>query len=361
MIVNYLMNLNQIANLRLANQQIAGAKFAAAKELVAWMGAMQAQDYAMVKWAVGLRLIHATDSNVEEAINMAGILRTHIMRPTWHLVSADDIYWMLDLTAPNIKKGMKSRHQELELTGYLLSKSRKVIEKALRDGNHATRDELIPLLNKAGIPTDENRASHIFASAELEGVICSGTVKNGKQTFGLLNERVPQIRRLGRDEALASLAERYISSHGPATLEDFIWWSGLSVNDAKRALDMVRSEFSSALVEGKTYWFAESNLKKEMTIFLLPAFDEFIISYKDRSATMTFENHKRAVSINGIFHPTVVVNGKTIGVWKRKIKKDIVNMEFTYFTSPDTASQNLIEAASARYAAFLGKTVIITK
>lgn len=353
------MKLKDIANIRLANQQIAKTKFASPAQLVAWMGAMQAQDYAMSKWAVGLRLKHASDPSVEDAINKGEILRTHVMRPTWHLVSADDIYWMLDLTAPNIKRGMKSRHNELELTDALLSKSRKVIEKALRDGKHATREELIPLLNKAGIPTDENRASHIFVAAELEGLICSGAVRGSKQTFSLLNEWVPQIKRLGRDEALASLAKRYFTSHGPATLDDFDWWSGLSMNDARRALEMVKMELSSEVVEGKTYWFAEVEFKPKATAFLLPAFDEFLISYKDRSATMTYANHKLAVSINGIFYPTIVVNGETIGVWKRTIKKDTVSIEFNYFVSPAPASQKMLEDASARFASFLGKTLTV--
>jgi hypothetical protein len=350
------MKLKEIAALRLASQRIAKTQFSSPAQLVAWMGAMQAQDYAMSKWAVGLRLVHATEQSVEDAINKGEILRTHVMRPTWHLVSADDIYWMLDLTAPNIKKGMQSRHNDLALTDALLSKSRKIIEKALRDGKHATREELIPLLNKAGISIDENRASHIFAAAELEGLVCSGTVKGGKQTFSLLNEWVPRVKRLGRDEALAALAKRYFTSHGPATLEDFDWWSGLSMTDARRALDMVKANLSSVGVEGKTYWFAEVETKIKETAFLLPAFDEFIISYKDRSATMTFENHKRAVSSNGIFHPTVVVNGETIGTWKRTLKKNVVNIEMNYFATPKPASQTLIEAAAIRYGGFLEKT-----
>ncbi len=279
------------------------------------------------------------------------------MRPTWHLVSADDVRWMLALTAPNIKAGMKSRHKELGLTDALLSKSRKILEKALRDGNHSTREELIAALNRANIDTDENRASHIFVAAELECLICSGATKNGKQTFSLLEEWVPQTKSLGRDEALALLAKRYFSSHGPATLEDFDWWSGLSAGDAKRALDMVKSDFASKVVEGKTYWFTQANFKSKRSAFLLPAFDEFIISYKDRGATLTFENHKRTVSNNGMFYPTIVVNGETVGVWKRTIKREKTVIAFNYFKQPDSAAHTLIEAAAVRYGDFLGKQV----
>ncbi|MFZ5911049.1 MAG: winged helix DNA-binding domain-containing protein [Chloroflexota bacterium] len=349
------MNLNDIANLRLANQQITGTKFTSPREIVAWMGAMQAQDYAMAKWAVGVRLPNSTEKMVEAAMDKGEIIRTHVLRPTWHIVSADDLRWMLALTAPQIKAGMKSRHKELGVTEAVLAKSRKVLEKALRDGNHATREELIAALNKANINTDENRASHIFMAAELESLVCSGANRNGKQTYSLLEEWVPATRPRGRDEALASLAKRYFTSHGPATLEDFDWWSGLSAGDARRALDMVKSEFDSEVVEEKTYWFVETNFKTKESAFLLPAFDEFIISYKDRSATIAFEDHKRAVSSNGMFHPTVVVNGETIGVWKRAIKKEKVVIEVEYFINPKPALQKLIETVSVRYGEFLGK------
>jgi len=351
------MPFKDITNLRLANHQVIKTKFTSPKEIVTWMGAMQAQDYAMSKWAVGARLPKSTEKTIEAAMDRGEIIRTHVLRPTWHIVSVDDLRWMLALTAPRIKTGMKSRNEDLELPQAILSKSRKLLEKTLRDGNHSTREELILLLNKAGIPTDENRASHLFMMAELEGLICSGATKNGKRTFALIDEWIPPSKPVERDEALVRLAKRYFISHGPATLDDFNWWSGLSAGDARRALDMVKPELMSVVSEGKTYWFVEVDVKAKELAFLLPAFDEFIISYKDRSATITSENHKRAVSSNGMFFPTVVVNGQTVGIWKRAIKKDNVIVEFTYFTNPKPASQELIEAASVRYGEFLEKKV----
>jgi hypothetical protein len=285
------------------------------------------------------------------------VIRTHVVRPTWHLGAAGDVRWMIQLTAPHIQKMVKGRHADLELTKTVLSKSRKLLERTLRDGNYSTREELIVEFNKAGIATNENRASHIFAAAELDGLICSGPAKGGKQTFGLLDERILQTKLLVRDEALASLARRYFSSHGPATLDDFTWWSGLSAGDAKRALDMAKSDLESAAVNLKAYWFIEANFKAKDRTFLLPAYDEFIISYKDRSATITIENHKRAVSSNGIFRPVIVVNGQTIGIWKRSIKKDKAIVETEYFIKPGPAMQKLIEAASVRYGKFLEKKV----
>jgi hypothetical protein len=247
----------------------------------------------------------------------------------------------------------------LGLTEAIFSKSRKIIEKMLRDGNHATREEIIPALNKAGIDTDENRASHIFMEMELDGLICSGKMKNGKQTFALLDERAPQMKSFDKEEALAMLAERYFQSHCPATLDDFAWWSGLSKTDAKRALEMVKSKFVSEMVDGQMYWLSESLPKpsKQATAYLLPAYDEFIISYKDRSATLTFENHKRAVSVNGIFTPVIVVDGETIGIWKRTLKKESVVVEMEYFGEPSASVKGLVEGCVGMYAEFLGKSV----
>jgi len=349
------MNLQQIANLRLVNQQIAGTKFTSPKELVAWMGAMQAQDALMVKWAVGVRLPDATEKAVEAALDRGEILRTHVLRPTWHIVSADDLRWMLSLTAPRIQAGMKSRLSELGLDAGTLSKGQKVIEKSLRGGSHATRETLIRALEQVGIATDENRASHLFMAAELEGLICSGKTQQGKQTFALLEEWVRPSSPIERDEALARLAKRYFNSHGPATLEDFTWWSGLTVSDARRALESVKADLQFEIVEEKTYWLAAMKVQPKETAFLLPAFDEFLISYKDRSATITFEHQKRAFTNNGIFHPVIVVNGQAVGVWKRTLKRDQVQVQAEYFVPTTPTAQRQIEAEAIRYGEFVGK------
>jgi hypothetical protein len=326
--------------------------------MVGWMGAMQAQDYAMAKWAIGVRLPNSTDRAIETAINSGEVIRTHLLRPTWHLVSVDDIYWMLELTAPHIKASMKSRHKELGLAEIILRKSNTIIGKALRVGNHLTREELIAELGKAKIATDNNRASHLLAWAELNGIVCSGTTKSGKQTYAPLEERVPKTKRLTREEALATLAKKYFTSHCPATLHDFVWWSGLPVSDAKQALEMVKSHFISETIDSQTYWFTNffsiPKTDKE-GVYLLPAFDEFIISYKDRNASLPFENHNMTVSNNGIFRPVIVVNGQVTGIWKRTIKKDKVIVEMEFFKQPDKTTKSLIEKALIHYGHFLEK------
>jgi hypothetical protein len=347
-----------IAKIRLISQQIAATKFKSVKAIVGWMGAMQAQDYAMAKWAIGVRLPNSTDQAIETAINNGEIIRTHLLRPTWHLVSADDIYWMLELTAPQIKASLKSRHKELELSEAVFTKSNTIIEKALRSGKHLVREELLAKLGKAKIATDENRASHLLLRAELDGIVCSGATKAGKQTYTLLEERFPKAKPLTKDEALAKLAKKYFTSHCPATSQDFVWWSGLSVGEAKHALEMVKSDFVSETIDAQTYWitnaFSIPKAGKEF-VYLLPAYDEFIISYKDRSASLPLENHNKTVSNNGIFRPTIVINGQVTGMWKRTIKKDNVIVETEFFKQANKTTKSLIEKAAIRFGYFLEK------
>ena len=324
--------------------------------LTGWMGALQAQDYAMAKWALGVRLPGSTDSDVETALSNGEILRTHLLRPTWHFVSADDIGWLLALTAPQIKTRLKTRHQGLELSEAVFSQSNALVVKALQGGKHLTRADLITEFGKANIATDENRASHLLMWAELEGIICSGPLKKGLPVYSLLEETVPLRRSLPRDEALSLLAGKYFISRGPATLQDFVWWSGLSVSAAKRALEMVKADFASETVAGQTCWFAPTSSAAGPTeAYLLPAFDEFIISYADRSASLPPQNFHKAVSNNGIFRPMLVINGQIAGLWKRTIKKDVVSVETEFFEQTDPVSASLVENACLPFGAFLGK------
>ena len=203
---------NLISKTRLISQKIASPEFKTPSEIVSWMGAMQAQDYLMAKWAIGVRLKDPTDKKVESAIDKGEILRIHILRPTWHFVSADDIYWMLQLSASKIKSSLKSRHSQLELTESVISKCNLIIEKSLSNGSNLTRDELADEFHKTGLRTDENRLSHILFRSEMDGIICSGPIKKNKLTYALLNERVPIKKELSKDESLAELAKVFQQS-----------------------------------------------------------------------------------------------------------------------------------------------------
>lgn len=354
------MTLQDIANLRLHNQQIAGKEFNSPKDIVGWMGAIQAQDYNMAKWAVGLRLPDSTYQIIENSIDRGEIIRTHLLRPTWHLVSANDIHWMLDLTGLQIKASLKSGLRDLEITDTILKKSCKVIEDALRRDKQLTREGVALQLSTAKIATDNTRLSHLLMWAELEGLICSGESIANKPSYALLEDKVSKPKSISRESALEMLAGKYFQSHGPATMQDFKWWSGLSIKDARDAIEMVQGHYLSVKIGDETYWLSKtmSKMKSDKSsVFLLPAFDEFIISYKDRTASLLNVHNKRTISENGIFRPVIILNGQVIGLWKRQVKKDNVFIEIELFNSSSRSIINKIELAAEKLGHFLNKKV----
>ncbi len=351
------MNHEDITQTRLTNQQISTGKFTSPADLVGWMGAIQAQDYNMVKWGIGLRVPGSRLENIDKAIERGEIIRTHLLRPTWHFVATDDLLWLIELTAPQLHSASRSRHKELGLTTKVISKSNKTIRDALEGRRYLTRKELNPLLEAAGFRNENNLFAHLLFIAELDGLICSGPSKGNQHTYALLEERIPAAPKLTRDEALEKLARKYFSSHGPATPEDFIWWSGLPVKDARNALKMIGNDFISEEIGSQTYWFSENSFlkNKKNTVHLLPAFDEFLISYKDRSASVTEISRKKSISNNGIFRPVIVVNGKVAGIWKRTEKPAKVDIEILFFKEPAKWVKVQTEEAARKFARFLGK------
>jgi hypothetical protein len=282
------------------------------------------------------------------------------MRPTWHFVSADDIYWLLELTAKQIKSTTKSRHRDLGLTENDLKKSKDVFVKSLEGNKSLTREELGDQLNRAGINTFEQRLPHILMDAEIDRIICSGGIQGKKQTYALLAEWVPEKKTFTKDEALALLGKKYFNSHGPATLADFVWWSGLPITDARKAIEMNKANLISETIGADTYWFSDSvNLPSSPpdSVYLLPAFDEYLISYKDRSASIKADHNSKAISNNGIFRPVIVVNGQISGLWKRIPKKDTVIIELDHFRLHNNSEKRLIEKAAETFRHFSGKTV----
>lgn len=352
------MQISDLSKTRLISQQIAKTSFSGAQETVEWMGALQAQDYAMAKWAVGVRLPGSTQAAIQSTIDTGQVLRTHVLRPTWHLVSAADIHWMLALTAPRLKASLIHRHAELELSDDIVTKSNRLIERALRDGRQMKRDELMMVLKQASIPTNENRASHLFMCAELEGILCSGADRDGRPTYALLPERVPQKSSLPKEEALARLAETYFNSRCPATLQDFTWWSGLTSGDARQALELVKANFVPKTIAYQTYWLSpacsQAAISSQETLYLLPAYDEFLISYQERGASLQQADDPRAISENGIFRPVIVLDGQVVGIWKRKLAQNKVVVEVELFKPANQKMLHIVEDAAARFAQFLG-------
>jgi hypothetical protein len=262
---------------------------------------------------------------------------------------------MLELTAPKILANMRWRHKELGLTEKTLSKSNTIIKKALTTTSFLTREELGKILSRSKIKTTENRLSHLLLYAELHGLICNGPVQNKKQTYALLSKRVKRGKKLSKEKALAELAKRYFQSHGPATLNDFIWWSGLSPKEAREGIGLVKPALASEKTGMQTFYFRKSVTQKvNSQTYLLPAYDEFIISYKDRSASLNARHRSRSISFNGIFKPVIVKNGQVIGLWKRSIKKGSLIIEREFFVKNKIAASAL-KKAEEKYKEFIGK------
>ncbi len=318
------MQVSEIQRIRLHNQLLRGNRFSRPEEVVSYMGAMQSQAVDMAKWAVGLRLPGATLRGIDEAIDSGKIIRTHILRPTWHFVAAHDIHWMLDLSIPRVKPIFESYCRMTNTDEALVMRALRIIERLLEGHNSLTRQEIADRLTTEGIKLEDTYTmNHIMGRAEVERLVCNGRQKGNKQTYALFDEWVPGCSRLSKEEALERLARTFFTSHGPATLQDFVWWSGMLTSDARKAINAIGSDFVPETVNGRTFWFpADTQLPagEEPSALLLPAFDEFIVSYKDREEILEKEHHRKIITRTGIFSPTLVHDGRVIGSWKKEKK-----------------------------------------
>jgi hypothetical protein len=355
-------NLN-ITHQRLHNQHIAKATFDEPGEVVEWLGAVQAQDYLGSLWAVGLRMRKATEEDIEQAIADRTIIRTWPMRGTLHFVSPADVRWMLKLLAPRVIAGSSRRLlQQFNLDDTTFARSKELFQYALQGGKQLSRDAMYKLLEAAKISTANQRGLHILCRLAQEGVICFGAREGKQQTFVLLDEWVPMTKAMEREESLAELARRYFISHGPATLQDFVWWSGLTTADAREGLEMAKSHLAREVVEDLTYWLPQSmSPVKDIarTAHLLPAYDEYLVGYTDRSAAIDPIDSKRANFSNVIFSQTIVVDGRVVGFWKRTFKKGSAVITPSLFNSLTEAENQALVVAAKHYGTFLGLSVIL--
>lgn len=350
-----------ISIMRLQNQQIANSKFKTPAALVRYMGAMQAQNYNMVKYATGLRIPDATKEQVERALNSGKLIRTHVLRPTWHLVTADALTPMLQITAPRILSSMRSRDRQLGLTAKVLKKCFDTLCRSLENHPGKRRDELLKDLNSIGIETKhDNRAAHILASAELNRIICSGKEDGKQNTYALYQSRIPDTPNRSPEQITEWLAEKYFTGHGPATVEDFAWWSGLTLTDVRNAVAALSAKLDAVIFRDKTYWFRKGTDRiqvNEENAYLIPAFDELVVSYKDRSAIFKTKDKKKAISSNGIFWPVILLNGQVTGLWKPIAKKNILKIETTLFRRHTVNEKSLIREAAGLAGTFYQKEV----
>ncbi len=353
----------EIAWRRLANQHLL-EPLATPLEVVRSLGAVQSQDYIGGKWGIAQRTIAAKDADIERELAAGTIVRTHVLRPTWHFVAAEDLRWMLALTAPRVRAILASYDKKLGVNAKVLARSETALAKALSGENHLTRTELRQVLKKARIGADGTQhLAHIVMHAELNGLVCSGLRRGKQSTYALLDERLPAAKAVVRDDALAELARRYFLTRGPATVHDFSWWSGLTVADSRRGLEAVQSLLEKREVDGRTYWFAgtaPSAKAAANTAHLLPNYDEYFIGLKDRSA-MSELVKERVVGLPGdtfVAH-VVAVGGQLAGGWTRAIGARSADLVVRLVTRVTSGQLREIESQVNRYGEFLALPVTV--
>lgn len=351
--------MHEIALQRLYNQHLVGPTFNTPEEVVTWLGAVQSQEYQPAKWSLGLRILNPIDDLIEQAFTAGTILRTHVLRPTWHFVTPADIRWMLELTAPRVNALSAYYYRQLELDDALFSQTNAIFVNALQNHQYLTRAELKSKLAEDGIIAEGVRLSFIVMRAELDAVICSGPRRGKQFTYALLAERAPRALVLRRDEALAELTRRYFIGHGPATLRDFVWWSGLTVADAKRGLEMASPHLTRVAIDEQTYWFSASMspaVEPSRMAFLLPTFDEFVVGY-DSFDQNRLSGHAPDKKANYFSYSTLVVADRIAGSWKRTISRGIAVIDVAPFSQLSAVESEAITAAAQRYGEFLNMPV----
>jgi hypothetical protein len=355
-----------VARWRMRAVRLSGARFDAPEAVVGWLGAVQSQDYGPAKWSVGQRTAGVGDADVDRAFADGAILRTHVLRPTWHFVLPAEIRWMLELTAPRVHALSAYYYRQLGLDEEVLQKATALLVGALRGGNQLTRRELAAVIEGAGIATRGFRFAYILMNAELNGVICSGALQGRQHTYALLEERAPQAASLDRDEALAALTLRYFTGHGPATEKDLRWWSSLTAADVARGLELVGPRLQREVVDGVTYWFAEPPPPLEAaapTVHLLQGYDEYIVGYSESKYLLDVAGTARArTKDRAVFNHVVILDSQVAGHWKRTLKRGSVTIEAALYAPFDDAQAAALQAAADRHGEFLGlpATVVTT-
>ena len=338
---------------RLRNQHLIGPRLTTPAAVVEWLCAVQSQDPVGARWAVAQRTATPSDAAVRDALDAGTIVRTHVLRPTWHFVMAEDVRWMLELTAPRIRNAAASYYRQAGLTAKVFATCHAIVARALEGGRHLTRRQIGAALGNAGHPLEGQALGHVMMQAELDALVCSGASQGTQATYALIGEWVTRPRALTREEALATLAQRYFRSHGPALVADFTWWSGLTVRDAKAGMAMVSPALEKRVVDDREYWqTADDGGRAPRSAHLLPNFDEYAVAYRDRGLLWPSPHPSMDALAN-----VVAIDGQLVGFWSRAL----AGGRLTIDVSPErelTASEwRLLDREARRYASSLGTNI----
>lgn len=341
---------------RLLNQQLICPQFSTPHEVVSWMGAMQAQEYRMMRWAVEMRTKRPSAKTFEKAYNEGQIVRVHLFRTTWQLVAGEDLQWMLDLCRDNALRGMAGwmHSNGVDIPEAEQAQIQQIFHDHLSKSRIAQKADFEAALRDKGITMDEHRLSYHIRLAEYSGLLCSGDLFPMKHSYALAADKLPKAPQITKEEALAKLARTYFRSHGPATVEDFVWWSGLNTGDCRKGMEAIKDELTQERWKGLSFYLHQDSRTRGFRsgcIHLLPPYDEYLIGYKSRHLAVHPHHMHRAHSGNGIFWPVILQDGEVVGNWSAaggKVQTEIFH--------PDAnLNQEAVEEEIARYQKFLSK------
>jgi hypothetical protein len=351
----------EIAARRLLAHHLTGEPFASPVAAVRWLGAVQSQDFGGAKWAVAQRSVAAGDAELDRLFDQGRILRTHVLRPTWHFVLPEDVDWMLELTGPRVLSGAEGRFRQLGIDAHTVERAESAFVAALSGGRHLTRAELGQLLTATGISPEGQRLPHLIMAAELDRVIVSGPRRGKQFTYALFEERVTRSRHLAGEEALGELARRFFRSRGPARRQDFAWWSGVTLAQARVAIDAAGSALVRDTVRGVEHWQGAATAAPPSTqgvAHLLPNFDEYTVSYRDRSAILDGRAFDpRLFPFGSVLSNVVTIAGQVRGAWRRVDRSALLRLEVRLLGRMAKPERLATEAAAERLGRFLGKPV----
>jgi hypothetical protein len=352
-----------IAHRRLRAQRLIGPAHASPADAVRSMGALQAQDYAQALWAIGARSASGSINDVERAIRDREIVRTWPMRGTIHFVPARDAAWITALCTPRSIAAAALRQTHLDLDDATLARCGDILRNVLTGAVPVSRPDLLRRIDEHGVSTAAQRGYHILVHHAQRGLVCQGPFDGTQPTFVLLDEWVTDPVRYSRDDALAELARRYFTSHGPATIHDFANWCNLPMADARAALGSVQGALVREVIDGDTYWMDQAHATIDEShaepLQLLPGFDEYLLGYRERGAVVTPDDAQRIVpGSNGVFRPMLVEHGQVTGTWARTVTSRGVALELTFFAAKRRRTKRVIDEACARYARFLNQTIL---
>jgi hypothetical protein len=347
-----------LATHRLHHQRLLGTPLRTPAAVVQWLGAVQAQDFSGAKWALALRIRSTNDAALDRAFDKGAFLRTHVMRPTWHLVAPADLRWLLALTSPRVHAVNGHLYRRLELDNAIFRRVHSLFVAELQGGRTRTRQELAQSLEAKGISARGPRLAYIVMHAELSGLLCSGPLRGKQHTYALLEERVPWVPPLTREEALGTLARRYFRSHGPATVADFAWWSGLTVADAKAGLSLIKSDVAPVVLGEKTYWTAAPVRAVTLdtpVVHLLPNYDEHVVAYRAHGPSLdpAAREALRSRTDGPLDLHLVVRDGLVVGGWRRTMEKGIAHVAVDPLVKLGREEQAALEGAAGDYGMFM--------